>query len=87
MNSLEKIKFYERITNAVYSDSIQTVTRTTSYQYDSAGNITRVTDCNQNNIVYEYDAYNRLIRTTDQSGDTTRIYYDETGNIIKEVLP
>jgi len=87
MIGLEKIKFYEKFTNAVYSVSSQTETRTTSYGYDNAGNITSITDCNANQTIYGYDINNRLISVTDQEGNTSRIFYSETGKRVKEILP
>jgi len=61
--------------------------RITTYEYDKAGNIIKETDCNGNSISYEYDAMNRQTKITDKEGGVTRIYYDASGNIIKQVTP
>jgi len=37
--------------------------------------------------VNEYDEMNRKIKVTDPDGNTTRIFYDNTGNIVKYVEP
>jgi RHS repeat-associated protein len=61
--------------------------RITTYDYDKAGNITKETDCNGNTISYEYDAMNRQTKITDKEGGVTRLFYDASGNIIKQVTP
>ncbi len=61
--------------------------RKTVYEYDAAGNIIKETDCNGNSISYEYDAMNRQTKIIDKEGNVTRLYYDESGNIIKHVTP
>jgi len=38
-------------------------------------------------IINEYDEMNRKIKVTDPDGNTTRIFYDNTGNIVKYVEP
>ncbi len=61
--------------------------RKTTYEYDAAGNIIKETDCNGNSISYEYDAMNGQTKIIDKEGNVTRLYYDESGNIIKHVTP
>ncbi|TYQ16962.1 UNVERIFIED_CONTAM: RHS repeat-associated protein [Acetivibrio alkalicellulosi] len=61
--------------------------RTTAYEYDSAGNVIKEIDCNGNSIKYEYDSMNRRIRITDKEGGITRLFYDDSGNVIKQVTP
>jgi len=61
--------------------------RTTYYEYDSAGNLVKETDCNGNSIKYEYDSMNNRIRIIDREGGVTRLFYDEAGNVIKKVSP
>ncbi len=61
--------------------------RKTTYEYDAAGNIIKETDCNGYSIIYEYDAMNRQTKIIDKEGNVTRLYYDESGNIIKHVTP
>ena len=87
LDNLSKVKYYENSTNGACTSSSSTVIRTTTYQYDKSGNLTRETDCNGNSITYLYDSYDRLISVTDKSGDKSRVFYDEAGNRIKEVLP
>lgn len=61
--------------------------RTTLYEYDKSGNVVKETDCNGNSIKYDYDSMNRQIRITDKEGGITRLFYDESGNVIKHVTP
>ena len=49
---------------------------TWAYQYDEAGNRTRVTDPLGNYIQYAYDAVNNLTQVTDQRGNATEFSYD-----------
>ena len=87
LSNLDQVKYYERTTNGVCKVTSSTVIRTTAYEYDKAGNIIKETDCNGNHISYEYDMNNRLVSVTDKSGAKSRVFYDEVGNRIKEVLP
>ncbi|WP_202707342.1 DUF6531 domain-containing protein, partial [Sporosalibacterium faouarense] len=84
---VEAEKFYEKHITPVYTTSSSTVTRTTTYDYDNAGNLITETDCYNNTIEYEYDEYNRLISVTDKEGSTSKVFYDEVGNIVKEISP
>lgn len=61
--------------------------RSTKYEYDRAGNLVKEIDCNGNCTKYDYDAMNRRIRITDREGGVTRLFYDESGNVIKYVSP
>ena len=63
------------------------IKRVTAYEYDAAGNLVKLTDCNGNSIKYDYDSMNRRIRITDKEGGVTRLFYDEAGNVIKHVTP
>jgi len=38
-------------------------------------------------IINEYDEMNRRIRVTDPDGNITRIFYDNSGNVVKYVDP
>lgn len=61
--------------------------RVTTYEYDKAGNIVKETDVNGNSIKYEYDTMNRQTKIIDKEGGVTRLYYDASGNIIKQITP
>lgn len=86
LKSVEQAKFYEKFTNAVYQDSDSKVVRQTAYEYDKAGNIIKEIYWN-GTIEYKYDAYNRLISVKDKANNVSRVFYDEVGNVTKEVLP
>ena len=57
----------------------------TEYRYDRAGNVSSMTDPEQNMSKYNYDLFNRLtvvIQSMDQTDDTATIYgYDSHGNL------
>lgn len=61
--------------------------RSVYFKYDRAGNVLEETDTNGHRVAYSYDLMNRLIRTTGKRGETTRLFYDRTGQIIKRVSP
>jgi RHS repeat-associated protein len=54
---------------------------TTHYEYDLAGNLTRVIDPLDHTTTYKYDANNRLSTVTDAKGRTTRYTYREDDQI------
>ncbi len=54
----------------------------TCYDYDSAGNLTQVTDARGSVTTFEYDTQNRLIQTTDPLGRSETFAYDGNGNLI-----
>ncbi|WP_459762185.1 RHS repeat-associated core domain-containing protein [Alkaliphilus crotonatoxidans] len=83
--ALEKLLL--QYTGAVYDLNESMSERVTTYQYDKAGNLIKETDTNNKSVEYRYDAFNRLISVKDRSGATSRIFYDEMGNVIKEVVP
>ncbi len=87
LNSLSMAKYYEKSSGGVCKASTSTVIRTTAYQYDKAGNLIKKTDCNGKSIEYIYDVNNRLISVVDKVGNKSRVFYDEEGNRIKEILP
>lgn len=45
-----------------------------TYNYDGNGNLTGLTDAENQTVVYAYDAHNRVILK--ETGETTRYYYD-----------
>ena len=60
---------------------------TYSYEYDSKGNITKITRTNANNslstIKYTYDAANQLVREDNQiAGYSWTMTYDHAGNML-----
>jgi RHS repeat-associated protein len=54
---------------------------TTTYKYDTADNLTRVTYPNGRFLAYTYDALQRLVSRTDQSGFTLHYTYDAVGRL------
>jgi len=55
---------------------------TTSYTYDIAGNLTRVTDPNGNQTSYVYDDFGRMLSQTSPVTGTTTYSYDKAGNLV-----
>lgn len=60
---------------------------TTTYTYDSRGNVLSVTDTLGNTTSYEYDENNRLVLTTDALLNETQNIYNETGQLIQTIDP
>jgi YD repeat-containing protein len=58
----------------------------TTYGYDPAGLLTRVTEPSGESVTYHYDDAHRLIQIRDQSGNTRRYTLDKAGNRIKDEL-
>ncbi|EHS56355.1 YD repeat-containing protein, partial [Paenibacillus sp. Aloe-11] len=56
-------------------------------KYDRTGNVIEETDTNGSKVTYTYDPMNRRIRMIGKRGGTTRLFYDKTGNIVKQVTP
>ncbi|MCC3378817.1 RHS repeat-associated core domain-containing protein [Paenibacillus farraposensis] len=56
-------------------------------KYDRTGNVIEETDTNGSKVTYMYDPMNRRIRMIGKRGGTTRLFYDKTGNIVKQVTP
>ncbi len=87
LDKIPDTKTGEKSIQSAYTTDSAIVTRTTSYEYDKAGNLIKETDCNGRSIQYTYDASNRAIKATDKEGNTTRTFYDEEGNVVKIVQP
>ncbi len=51
------------------------------YEYDLAGNVTKIIDANNNNTIFGYDALNRLNKVTNALAETTDYDYDRLGNL------
>ncbi|WP_019419954.1 DUF6531 domain-containing protein, partial [Paenibacillus sp. OSY-SE] len=76
-----------RIVQLSRRESKHAKARSVYFKYDRAGNVLEETDTNGNRVTYDYDVMNRQIRITGKRGDTTRLFYDKTGQVIKHVSP
>ena len=65
-----------------FADPLCGTAGVTCYDYDSAGNLTQVTDARGSVTTFEYDAQDRLIQTTDPVGQIETFAYDGNGNLI-----
>lgn len=61
--------------------------RTTRFDYDAVGRLTKVTDTRGQETTYGYDELGNRIRQTDANGHTTRFEYDALGRETARVLP
>jgi RHS repeat-associated protein len=61
--------------------------RSTTYTYDSRGNVTSVADGLGQTTRFEYDAQGSLTKATDPVGAVTRATYDGTGNLLTRTAP
>lgn len=59
----------------------------TSYAYNTAGNLTSVTDPNGNTTTFQYDLLGRKIRETLPNAKTTTFAYDKNSNLTKVTDP
>ncbi len=59
----------------------------TSYQYDSLGNLTGVTQGGLNPRTFVYDSVSRLVTDTNPETGTTTNSYDPDGNVLQRVRP
>jgi RHS repeat-associated protein len=57
----------------------------TTYEYNSVGNQTAVTDTLGATTRYEYDENNRLVKTIDPAGNATRSVYNAAGQLVESV--
>jgi RHS repeat-associated protein len=57
---------------------------TTRYQYDDAGQLTRVTAADGTSMEYVYDAAHRLTDLRDGAGNTVHFTLDNIGNVVKQ---
>jgi RHS repeat-associated protein len=60
---------------------VDTKGNTTRNEYDSAGNLSSVTDASGKATTYTYDAANRLTAVKDAAGHTSKTTYDAVGNV------
>ncbi|MDR4515568.1 MAG: hypothetical protein MRJ23_12930 [Nitrosomonas sp.] len=89
---VEQIVDANNLTTTLTYDSRQrlvsrvTGTETTTYQYDNAGQLTRLTRPDGSSLYYAYDAAHRLTDITDSLGNTIRYTLDAAGNRTKEEI-
>ncbi|MDO9621084.1 MAG: hypothetical protein Q7I91_04170, partial [Moraxellaceae bacterium] len=57
----------------------------TSYAYDSQGNVTSITDGLGNTITYEYDAQSNRTLERDALGNTVRYVYSSTNQLLNKI--
>ena len=62
-----------------------TVIKTTSFQYDAAGNLIIETDNDGNQTKYIYDEQGRLVYSIDKEGYVSQSIYDVAGNIVETI--
>lgn len=68
-------------------DSIASPPRTTTYLYDTRGNLTQVTDPAGNVYQYQYDARNRMTRFIDERSNPVSIVYSSSGGVSSVSTP
>lgn len=61
--------------------------QTTAYEYDTNGNITKVTDGNLNEMVQSYDALNRLVTDDALLNHSVDYFYDDQDNLTQVTDP
>jgi len=61
--------------------------KTTTYAYDSAGNLTTVTDANSHTTTFTYDEQNQLTKTTNPLNEQKLYSYDINRNLSMVVTP
>ncbi|WP_345683373.1 LamG-like jellyroll fold domain-containing protein [Novipirellula caenicola] len=65
--------------------SVSTGDSTETFEYDAAGNVTRVTDASDEETRHHYDGSGRKIATYRPDGTTTLIQYDSLGRVLRNV--
>ena len=60
-------------------------TRVTSYEYDGAGNVTKITTPDNIVIDMTYDEFNRRVTLENNLGEKITTTYDEAGNVVNTV--
>ncbi|MBN1378540.1 MAG: RHS repeat protein [Gammaproteobacteria bacterium] len=56
----------------------------TAFEYDSVGNLTRITQANGSWLAYEYDAAHRMVAVTDSIGNRIEYILDNAGNRVQQ---
>ena len=80
----------DRLIEEISEDKRNSILRRHNYKYDKNDNIIEISDSSTNLVktkAYKYDALDRLTHLKNALGNTTRLFYDKNGRIIKEVLP
>ncbi|MHB0879520.1 RHS repeat-associated core domain-containing protein [Paenibacillus sp. SEL1] len=77
----------DRMVQISRRESTDARTSSVYLKYDRTGNVIEETDTNGSKVTYTYDPVNRRIRMIGKRGGTTRLFYDKTGNIVKQVTP
>jgi YD repeat-containing protein len=72
--------------SAVESTPPGGVARTTTYNYDAAGQLTGVVHPDGSTLSYEYDAAQRLVGVSDERGNTISYTLDAMGNRVGEEI-
>jgi RHS repeat-associated protein len=72
------------MTSSVISTSAGSLT--TSFTYDSAGNLTKTTLPDNSYLSYAYDNAHRLTTTTNALSETSNITYDSAGDVTQTLL-
>ncbi|HZJ63349.1 MAG TPA: RHS repeat-associated core domain-containing protein [Kofleriaceae bacterium] len=88
----EEQVFHYEITNGLLTASIDSLNRRTEYQYDAAGNQTRITSLvgtdRAVSTTMTYDPVFHLPQTiTDANGNTATMAYDSNGNLVRITDP
>ena len=73
-----------QVLDALTDNDPENPTHATITAYDKAGNITSVTDAEENTTGYQYDRINRLVVETDPLEATRQYEYDRAGRLIKQ---
>lgn len=68
-------------------ESVTVGSSTTSYEYDAAGNVTKVTDAIGAETTFAYDAASQLTTATDALDRTVAYEYDDAGNVVRTTDP
>ena len=77
----------EEAGDASQKGGTQSTPRTTTYTYDSEGNILSETNAAGETITYEYDLLNRKISETNTSGETISYRYYGNGKLSEKTYP
>ena len=88
----EEQGFQYQITNDLIRVSVDSLNRRTEYEYDAAGNLTRITrlaltdQAVSTTITYE-PMFNLPLTVTDANGNTATMAYDSQGNLVRITDP
>jgi YD repeat-containing protein len=71
---------------SVSAPAVGGVVGTINYQYDSIGNVTRITDAEGRAVVMDYDGPGNVIRQTDAAGNVVRRSYNAQNQLLTETI-